>query len=418
MAPSSLTRWAPIASPWREALGVSLEALDRHRLRTVLSILGIVIGVAAVTAMFSVGEGARREVIRQVELLGIDNLVLRPKFSEAATGAVPGPAPMLTFDDVSRLRALVPFATAWSPIVERFGRLSGPKREENASVLGVAADYQRIMDLQPASGRLLASYDADRDRRVCVLGASLRERLFGPLDPVGRLVRIEGTPYTVVGVLMRRASPGSAGGTLSPRDLNTAALVPARPGTLLGRPAFADELWLRLPDDVPVAEGGAITAHALQKLHKGRQDFDLLVPRDLLDQRLKAQRTFSVVLGSIAALSLLVGGIGIMNMMLAAVLERTSEIGLRRAVGATKQRITQQFLLESVLMTIAGGLCGVVAGAVTAVGVAHYAGWPTHVSGWAVGVSLAISVAVGLFFGTYPALRAARLEPVDAVRYE
>ncbi len=251
-----------------------------------------------------------------------------------------------------------------------------------------------------------------------MLGAALREHLFGGLDPVGRFVRIEGTPYAVVGVLARRASPGSAGGTLSPRDLNAAALVPARPGAFLGRPSLVSELWLRVPDDVPVAEGGAIAAHALQTLHEGRHDFDLLVPRDLLDQRLNAQRTFNVVLGSIAALSLLVGGIGIMNMMLAAVLERTSEIGLRRAVGATKQRITQQFLLESVLMTMAGGLCGVVAGAATAAGVTHYAGWPTHVSAWAVGASLIISGTVGLFFGTYPALRAARLEPVDAVRYE
>jgi putative ABC transport system permease protein len=397
---------------------LSLEALSRHQLRTVLGIIGIVIGVGAVTAMLSVGEGARREVIRQVELLGLNNIVVRPRHVEDSRATFPGKVRVLSFDDVDRLPRLVPFAVAWSPLVERYGHLSGPARSESGSVLGVWPDYQKIMALRPAEGRLLAVWDVDQDQRTCVLGFSLSRTLFGGANPVGRLIRIEGMPFTVVGVLKLRASPGTSGGTLSPRDLNAAALIPARRGPLLGQASFVNELWMRVPDELSVTNAAAIAGHALGVLHGGQNDFEALAPRDLLEQRLHAQRTFNVVLGSVAVLSLLVGGIGIMNMMLASVLERTSEIGLRRSVGATRRWITQQFLLESVLMTVAGGILGVVAGAITAAGVTHYAGWPTHISVWAVGASLVISAGIGVFFGTYPALRAAHLEPVDAVRYE
>jgi putative ABC transport system permease protein len=411
------------ASPFLQArpadvIALSLEALSRHKLRTALGITGIVIGVGAVTAMLSVGEGARREVIRQVELLGLNNIVLRPRHFENSRGTSPIRVRVLSFDDLDRLPRLVPFAAAWSPLVERYGSLSGPARSESGSVLGVWPDYQKIMGLRPAEGRLLAIWDVDQDARTCVLGFSLSRALFGEASPVGQLIRIEGMPFTVVGVLKPRASPGTSGGTLSPRDLNAAVLIPARRGTLLGQASLVNELWMRVPDEISVAKAVAIAGHALQLLHGGQKDFEALAPRDLLQQRLNAQRTFDVVLGSVAVLSLLVGGIGIMNMMLASVLERTSEIGLRRSVGATRRWITQQFLLESVLMTVAGGILGVVAGAITAAGVTHYAGWPTHISVWAVGASLGISAGIGIFFGTYPALRAARLEPVDAVRYE
>jgi putative ABC transport system permease protein len=401
-----------------DMIGLSLEALSRHRLRTVLGITGIVIGVGAVTAMLSVGEGARREVIRQVELLGLNNVVLRPRHVESSNGVSPVKVPILSFDDVDRLRRLVPFAAAWSPLVERYGNLSGPARAGSGSVLGVWSDYQKIMGLRPAQGRLLTIWDIDQDKRTCVLGFSLSRTLFGEANPIGRLIRIEGMPFSVVGVLKLRESPGTSGGTLSPRDLNTAVLIPARRGSLLGQASFVNELWMQVPDEISVADAAAVAGRALQQLHGGQRDFEALAPRDLLQQRLNAQRTFDIVLGSVAVLSLLVGGIGIMNMMLASVLERTSEIGLRRSVGATRQWITHQFLLESVLMTVAGGIFGVVVGSLTAAGVTHYAGWPTHVSVWAVGASLVISGGVGLFFGTYPALRAARLEPVDAVRYE
>jgi putative ABC transport system permease protein len=399
-------------------IGLSLEALSHHKLRTGLGIMGIVIGVGSVTAMLSVGEGARREVIRQVELLGLNNVVLRPRHFENSPGTFPITVQILSFDDVDRLRRLVPFAVAWSPLVERYGNLSGPARSENGSILGVWPDYQKIMGLSPAEGRLLAIWDVDQDRRACVLGFSLSRTLFGEANSVGQLIRIEGVPFTVVGVLTLRASPGTSGGTLSPRDLNEAVLIPARRGTLLGQASFVNELWMRVPDESSVDNAAVIAEHALQQLHGGQKGFEALAPRDLLQQRLNAQRTFDVVLGSVAVLSLLVGGIGIMNMMMASVLERTSEIGLRRSVGATRRWIMQQFLIESLLMTVAGGILGVLVGAITAAGVTHYAGWPTHVSMWAVAASLIISGGVGLFFGTYPALRAASLEPVDAVRYE
>lgn len=403
-----------------ELLRLSLEALARHKLRTFLGVTGIVIGVAAVTAMLSVGEGARREVIRQVELLGLNNVVLRPVPVQAGREGPSGRPARLSFDDVDRLRVLVPISAAWSPLIERFANLDGPAGSAGTNVLGVAPDYQRIMQLKAAQGRLLAVLDVDHDQRVCVLGSSVVKALYGSANPIGRSLRIDSDSYGVVGVLETRASPGTSGGTLSPRDLNKAVLVPGRRGTFLGQPSSINELWMQVPNDggLPVAEAGAVAAHALHQLHQDDAGFELLIPQDLLQQRLSTQRTFNIVLGSVAVLSLLVGGIGIMNMMLASVLERTSEIGLRRTVGATHWSITCQFLLESTLMTTAGGVLGVAVGAFASVVVTRYAGWPSYVSLWAVGASLLVAGGVGLFFGTYPARRAARLEPVEAVRYE
>ena len=226
----------------------------------------------------------------------------------------------------------------------------------------------------------------------------------------------------MVGVLADRAGDAQAIGALAARDLNLAALVPISAlldATPEGNPGKAvDELWIQVRDGERVLELGQAVQHALVRLHRGVQDVEVVIPRELLNQRYRMQRTFSVVVGSVAVLSLLVGGIGIMNIMLASVLERTHEIGIRRTVGATRRDVTLQFLTESLLMTLSGGAVGILTGVAVSFGITAYAGWSTSVSLAAVLLALLVSFAVGLSFGIYPARRAAALQPIDALRYE
>jgi putative ABC transport system permease protein len=399
----------------REFLHIAADALGRYKLRTSLSVLGVVLGVAAVIAMMSVSQGARREALNHVEALGLDNLVARNR----------GTAPTftgLTAGDAQRLADLVPLTRTASPLIERYLRLSRADKSEMARVLGVRASYGTILRLRLERGRFLSPTDEQSAAQVCVLGSAVARRLFGYHDPIGDSVRVGTEYYQVVGVLREVGIDPRAPNTLAWRDINAVAMVPLP--LLSGRSIevapmqTADEIWLQVADGARVGDLAKVFEHSLVRLHGGRRDFDLVVPRELLAQRYRTQRTFSVVVGSVAALALLVGGIGIMNIMLTSVVERTHEIGIRRTVGATRRDVTLQFLIEALLMTVSGGALGIVLGAVVSWGITAYAGWATTVSPLAVTLAFVVSFLVGVTFGLYPAIKAANLEPVDAVRYE
>ncbi len=401
----------------RAALSIAAESLRRYKLRTSLSVLGIVFGVAAVIAMLSVAEGARREALMQVEALGLDNLIARSR------GAGIGRSGRsLTAEDGGRLLALVPLAASSSPLIERYLHARGSARSAMTKVIGVQAAYQTILRLGLERGRFIAAVDESSGARVCVLGASLARQLFGYRDPIGGPVDIGGHVFQVIGVLRGRRPDPQVPNPLSWRDLDTAAIVPLP--SLSGRTLAAapdqpvDEVWLQLRDGERVADIGNVLDHTLRRIHGEDGLFEAVVPRELLAQRYRTQRTFTVLIGSVAALALLVGGIGIMNIMLTSVVERTAEIGLRRTVGATRRVLMLQFLVEALLMTLGGGVLGVAAGAAISWGITAYAGWKTHVSAAAVVAAFVVSFLVGVIFGLYPAVKAARLEPVDAVRFE
>jgi putative ABC transport system permease protein len=398
-------------------LSIAAEALGRYKLRTALSVLGVVFGVAAVIAMLSVAEGARREALSQVEALGLDNLIARSR-GAARLGRS---GDELTAGDADRLLALVPLARASSPLIERYLRLTRGERSTMAKVVGVRPGYRTILRLDVERGRFIGAIDEGAAARVCILGGSLARQLFGYRDPIGEHVRIGAHVFQVIGVLRDQRADPRLPGALAWRDVDTAAMVPlpALSGRTLaaapGQPV--DEIWLQVHDGARVNEIAKIFDRTLRHLHRGGL-FDAVVPRELLAQRYRTQRTFAFVIGSVAAFALLVGGIGIMNIMLTSVLERTREIGLRRTVGATRRDVLLQFLVEALLMTSTGGALGVALGVAASWSITAYAGWNTHVSPAAVAVGVVVSILVGVIFGLYPAIKAARLEPVDAVRYE
>jgi len=403
----------------REFLAIAAEALGRYKLRTSLSVLGVVLGVAAVIAMMSVSEGARREALLQVEAMGLDNLVMRNRGPVAGT-STPSASSGLKARDSRSLLALIPWASAASPLHERYLTVSRAGTRLQARIVGVSPAYQTILRLSVGRGRFLSPLDERNVERVCVLGGGLARTLFGYADPVGQKIRIDSDYYEVVGVLTERAAAPQLG-ALAWRDINQAIIAPL--STVLGRSVEVEpdqavnEIWLQTRAGERVEEIGRILQHTLTRLH-GVDDVEVVVPRELLNQRFRTQRTFSVVVGSVAILALIVGGIGIMNIMLTSVVERTHEIGIRRTVGATRRDVAVQFLTESLLMTISGGTIGIGLGALVSWGITVYAGWSTHISPLAVLLAFTVSVAVGLGFGLYPAIRAAGLEPVDAVRYE
>jgi putative ABC transport system permease protein len=402
-----------------DAVRSGMAALVRYKLRTTLSVLGVVLGVAGVVAMVSVGEGARRQTLAQVQALGLDNIVARSRSHSAPGLDLPG----LRLRDAARIRDLVPAITFASPLTERSVRLHGTAATGYTAILGVGSQFGAVLRLGIAEGRFLSVVDERQGAAVCVLGATLASRLDdGRGRIVGKHVRLGTAHCQVIGVLQGSARETTTANDPVWRNLDDAALMPLT--TLTGRTQAAapdqriDEIWIQIADADSVAPAAEILGRALAAGRTGDQPFDIVVPRQLLEQRQRTHRTFNVVTGSIAALTLLVGGIGVMNVMLMSVSERAYEIGLRRAVGATRRAIRGQFLVEALLMTIAGGIAGIAAGVLLSRLITWYAAWPTSISSGSIVAAVATSAAVGIGFGLYPAIKAARLVPMEALRRE
>jgi len=401
-----------------EYLRIAIEALGRYRLRTALSVTGVVLGVAAVIAMMSVSEGAAREALAQVDALGLDNLVAQSTAGLNARGTMKR---SLVAADAARAASLVPTARVGSPVVSRYLKVGRAEHSLTGQVLGITPAFQQILRLGVARGRFISETDESAVARVAVIGAGLARQLFGFRDPLADTITIAADHYRVVGVLREQGTDPQAGSTMAWHNINGAALVPLP--TLTGH-TFAvapnqpvDEVWIQVAEGERSEELGEVFRRVLRQ-NREADEFTIVVPRELLAQRYRTQRTFSVVVGSVAALALLVGGIGIMNIMLTSVVERTREIGVRRTAGARRRDVTMQFLVETLLMTVGGGVVGIAVGAVVSAGISAYAGWSTHVSTTAVALGFFVSVSIGILFGLYPAMKAAALEPVDAMRHE
>jgi putative ABC transport system permease protein len=395
-------------------LRLGVRSLLLHKLRSSLSILGVVFGVAAVVAMSSVGEGARRESLEQIAGLGIDSVVARSR------SPLPGSAgPGLSLRDAESAGNVIPGVLAVAPIREAALAIEGGGRSVEATVVGTSPAYRSAARLALASGRFLTDVDVADRKRVAVLGASVARAVFPLGEPRGERVRVGGDWYQVVGVLEGRGSSRSRSGPIRTRDVNRCVFVPL-PALDRGKDPRSDgidELVLRVGEADQVGPAAEVLKSLLRRT-TGGDAFDVIVPREILRQRERTQRIFNVVTGAIAFIGLLVGGIGIMNIMLASVAERTREVGVRRALGARKKDVAAQFLVESTLLTVAGGFLGALLGMAGAVVIHRFAGWPTAIAPLLLVVALAMALLVGVGFGFYPAWHASRLEPMEALRRE
>jgi putative ABC transport system permease protein len=407
-----------------ESLRIGVRSIRAHKLRSFLTMLGMIFGVAAVVSMVSIAEGARREAVEQIRLLGTNNIrVSQRELTETAreaaeqkgsTGLVVDDAELIG-ESLVNLRGVAPIRFVETPVLRGH-------QETPARVVATNEAYARVTDFFAGDGRFLSPLDVETNKRVAVIGSEVREALFGFRNPVGQRIRIGDQWFTVVGVMEPKTIRKGRASVIKLRNVNQDVYVPITTAAL----RLPDESGLRgvqeiaiqVDDPDAVSHTAEIVKRLLTRSHQGVEDFEIVVPAELLAQAQSTQRVFNIVMGSIAAISLLVGGIGIMNVMLTTVTERTREIGIRRAVGATQRTILTQFLIETVLVSSSGGCLGIVLGSAMAKGINLFAGWETVISLSGTLLAFAISVLVGVVFGLYPARRAARMDPIAALRFE
>jgi putative ABC transport system permease protein len=401
-----------------------VRSLLIHRLRTLLSTLGILFGVVAVVAMLSIGEGAKQETLEQIEQLGMNSLIVRQHLisEEQRAQALEEHSRGLTWHDVEAFRQNIPSLIHDAPLRVVEASITGSLTQLSPEILAITRHFGEMKGLQLAEGRFLCDLDQQGKRLVCVLGYEVAKSL-GQEGHVGRTIKLEKIHYDIVGVLKPTSWKGSKNQAIATRNLDKTILIPL--GSDMSLPYVSQSVTDSLSEiilQIQSAQQMKITAqlvrNILGKIHGGYEDYQIIIPQELLQQAYRTQQTFNWVLGSIAAISLLVGGIGIMNIMLATVSERTHEIGIRRAVGANKQHILMQFLLETLLLTLGGALLGVVIGIGFSIAISHVAGWKTIVTPWSIVLSLAMSSAIGLCSGLYPACQAAAMDPIKALRHD
>jgi len=394
----------------------ALRALIAHKLRAFLAMLGIIIGVGAVIAMLAIGAGARQSILARVTAMGTDLLIVRPGQSMFG-GVMTGTEVTLTLDDARSLLS-VEGVRLVAPVVRGRAQFKYYNKNSNSTLIGTSTTYLPIRGFEIERGRAFTEAEVDRQARVAILGPNTVEDLFGQADPLGETVKIKGINFRVIGVTKAKGDAG-------PFNPDDQAIVPYTTAMkqVFGRTrANVDEVDIKAEEGHDVERVIEAATALLRRRHRiaegASSDFNIHNQAEMIEAFTAMSRTLTMLLGSIASISLLVGGIGIMNIMLVSVTERTREIGIRKAIGARDRDVLRQFLIEAVVMSGVGGLLGAAAGIGVAKLIGSFTNFNTSVESFSVALALSFSAAVGIFFGYYPAWRAARLNPIEALRYE
>lgn len=435
-----------------------VKSLYLHPMRSLLTVLGIFIGVASVIWLLAIGEGISRKAQEQIESLGADNIIvstIKPPneaLSSGTGGRMQFPEYGLTRADYSRLTETIPTVVKSAPLKDFQETFQNGRRKIDGRLVGCTADYVDVVKIEMFDGRFFTDQENDEARDYCVLGSGVAEKLFPYEEPLGKLIRVgENYYFRVIGVAKSRAPSAAIGSSVKSEDYSFDVYVPLktmetrvgdtvvvrRSGSMEGETVQLKQITLKVKDVASVMETADLIKMTLDDYHSKFEDYGVTVPLELLEQAKTTRMMFNVFMGLIAGISLVVGGIGIMNIMLATVTERTREIGIRRALGAKRGDIVRQFLIETIVLSVVGGGLGVLVGltcspattfAMSAIKRANpelIASLPPIVQElkpiivyWSVPLAFMISIVIGVVFGVYPAIRAAKMDPIEALRHE
>lgn len=394
--------------------------------------LGVIFGVAAVIAMLSIGKGAELEAIEQIKAFGLNNIRIHTieLSKEEQEKAYRTLSKGLSYEDAIYIKQVLPYVEGIAPQNLLNKKVYYHQFNPKANIAGVTPEYLFVTDLKLDQGRFITDEDIDEYRKICILGNTITREMFLKEDPIGKFITVGGVRFRVVGTLNDKSKTKEKI-KIKSRDVNRDIYIPIT--TSMRKFVIADfennqknrvdygvvdEIAVRVKASENLNEAKISLTKILNRRHENIKDYEIIVPTELLEQSQQTQRLFNLVMACIAGLSLLVGGIGIMNIMLASVTERTKEIGIRRAIGASSQDIMLFFLLESVLISLIGGVIGIFTGIALGKIVTIYAGWKTIISPESISLSFGVASVIGIFFGIYPAYRAAKMDPIEALRYQ
>jgi len=425
-----------------ESVKVGLGGITTHKLRSFLTGLGIIFGVSAVIAMLSIGEGAKQETLEQIQLMGMNNIIIRSyeHTTKSLGKATANFSAGLSLKDAKAISEICPLVEGIAPQWEN--TVTAMYRDERMDVrlIGTTPEYRSIFNSNVKIGRFLNTSHLEMQSNVCVLGSKVKDNLFHFEEAVGKQIKLGNLWFTVIGVMEPKLISTKGAGNLDIRNVNLDVYIPLttavekfdresteKRNAQMQGPTLplrviernrVDQLTVKVKDAERILEAASIINRIISRRHYGISDFQVIIPEELMRQSQKTQRIFNIVMGAIASISLLVGGIGIMNIMLASVLERTREIGIRRSVGATKADILSQFLFEAVVLSLVGGVIGIGLGYGMTKIITAYAGWKTIVAFTSILLAFGVSAATGIAFGIYPAKKAAEKDPIESLRYE
>ncbi|MBI1933076.1 MAG: ABC transporter permease [Ignavibacteriales bacterium] len=421
----------------KDLLRISLDGLNSNKLRTFLTMLGVIFGVASVIAMVSIGEGARQETLEQIELLGSNNIIIKKNSISEDDNKKAFFSPGLTLKDSYAISKIISFIKSITPQKENTEKVTYKSKVIETKIVGTSENYYLTFNSKLSQGNFFDKYHIDNYENVCVLGSGINNKIFNYENPLGKKIKIGSSWFKVIGVISSKKEGGGTSDEI--RNFNEDIYIPIttmfykmkvnkddnagqrNSGNNVANAAdrvSVDQLTVKVYNDTQIFETATLIKRILLRKHYGVEDFKIIIPEAIMEQKQKTQSIFNVVMGAIAGISLLVGGIGIMNIMLANIMERTKEIGIRRAVGATQSNILYQFMYEALIISLLGGIIGTIIGFILTSIITKYAGWRTLITPYSVIIAFLVSMAVGVGFGLYPAKKAAEKDPIESLRYE